>query len=283
MQFSKQRVRTAFSRSANTYNDAAILQKEILSRLIDKLKFLYQSGAVNILDIGSGTGLACKPLAEMYGRESYFSYDFSAAMLKMAMSQHKDIKQHAVCGDAEALPYEDNTFDVVFSASTYQWCNDVSNAFVNSFNVLKDGGLFIFSTFGPDTLKELRESFAKVDNLPHVSTFLDMQTIGDCMLSTGFSDPVIESETITVEYSRPLQLLKDLQNTGATNHLIERSNTLTGKSRIRKMLNEYENLILENNKYPASYEVVYGHGWKRSLDKTNHDGAKEWHPIKFEQ
>jgi len=282
MQFSKQRVRTAFSRSAKTYDDAAILQKEILSRLIDKLNFLRQEKSGSLLDVGCGTGLACKQLTSMVGDENYFAYDFSLAMLKLSISRHEYLNQHAVCGDAEALPYVSNSFDIVFSASTYQWCNEISNALIDSYRVLKNDGLFVFSTFGPDTLNELRESFAKVDNMPHVSNFLDMQTIGDQMLAMGFADTVIESDVITVEYSSPLQLLKDLKATGATNHLQQRSRGLMGKSRIRKMIAEYEELILENNKYPASYEVIYGHGWKKP-NLSKHLDANEWHPIKFEQ
>lgn len=281
MIFSKESVRSAFSNSAHSYNEAAVLQKEVLSRLINKLNVLQPEAIELLLDVGSGTGLACKKLAALYGVESYYAYDFALPMLKSAEKQNSQINQHAVCGDVVSLPYMNSTFDVVFSASTYQWCNDLGHAFSDSHQILKEGGLYIFSTFGPDTLKELRHCFAKVDNEPHVSPFIDMQELGDGLLSTGFYAPVIESEIITVEYSSPLQLLKDLQATGATNHMEQRSRGLMGKDRLKKMLAEYEKLALENGKYPASYEVIYAHGWKKSVKEAGQIGAQEWQKIEF--
>jgi len=281
MMFSREKVKRAFSKSACSYNDAAVLQKEILSRLIDKLNVLQPESAKCLLDVGSGTGLACDRLTTMYGRESYFAYDFALPMLEFAQQDNISINQHAVCGDVEALPYQESMFDVVFSASTYQWCNDMGNAFNDSYRVMKDGGLFIFSTFGPDTLKELRDCFVKVDSQPHVSSFIDMQELGDGLLACGFHAPVIESETITVEYSSPLQLLKDLQATGATNHLESRARGLMGPASLKKMLFEYEKLVLANGKFPASYEVIYAHGWKKLANKSNQLGAQDWQPIQF--
>lgn len=281
MQISKQGVQKAFSRSANSYDDAAILQKEILTRLIDRLATLKANNVIKALDVGSGTGLACQRLEKMYGSGSYFAYDFSSAMLELARNQYINVKQYAVCGDAEALPFKDNIFDVVFSASTLQWCNDVTKVFANCYSALNEEGLFIFSSFGPETLIELRECFAKIDRQPHVSSFLDMQTLGDGMLASGFFDPVVESEIITVEYSSPLQLLRDLKATGATNNLQNRSRGLMGKSHISLLLEEYENLRLDNGKYPATYQVVYCHGWKHSDNISNQSGANGWQQIKL--
>lgn len=280
MIFSKDRVKNAFSNSASTYNDAAILQKEILSRLIDRLKTL-QPTADKLLDVGSGTGLACEEVSRLYGSDSYFAYDFALPMLKLSQQQYQQINQRSVCGDAESLPYKEKTFDVVFSASTYQWVNDIGNAFVSGYEALKDNGLFVFSTFGPDTLRELRECFAAVDRQQHVSSFIDMQELGDGLLATGFHAPVMESEIITIEYSSPQQLLRDLRATGATNHLQERSRNFMGKSKLKNMLGEYEKLVLSNGKYPATYEVLYGHGWKKSGESANQVGAREWKPINF--
>ncbi len=280
-QFSKQKIKTAFSRAARTYDAAAVLQKEILARLIEKLKVLHPEEVNNLLDVGSGTGLASQPLTSMFGKESYFACDVSQAMLMFAKQQYEQINHRPVCADVEALPYAGDFFDIVFSASTYQWCNDIEKAFIGNYQILKQDGLFIFSTFGPGTLKELRECFAKVDNQAHVSSFHDMQSLGDGLLATGYSDVVIESEVITVEYSKPLLLLNDLRATGATNHLEGRARHLMGKSRIKSMLQEYEKLVLANQKYPASYEVIYGHGWKRSGLQPNQGSASDWQPIRF--
>lgn len=281
MIFSREKVKRAFSKSARSYNDAAVLQKEILFRLIDKLNVLQPELVKRLLDVGSGTGLACERLVNMYGSESYFACDFAMPMLELAQQENKLINQHAVCGDVQALPYKESVFDIVFSASTYQWCNDIGSVFSDSYRIMNDGGLFIFSTFGPDTLRELRDCFVKVDNKPHVSSFIDMQELGDGLLACGFHAPVIESETITVEYPSPSQLLKDLQETGATNHLENRARGLMGQASLKKMLGEYEKLVLANGKYPATYEVIYAHGWKKPTKQPSQIGAQEWRPIRF--
>ncbi len=284
MTFSRERVKSAFSRSAASYDAAAILQKEILARLIDKLGTLRTRTMRSLLDVGSGTGLACEPLSEMFGQENYYAYDFAVPMLELAR-RSISVPQHAVCGDASALPYQENSFDVVFSASTYQWCDDTQNAFLDSLRVLKQEGLFLFSTFGPETLRELRDCFASTGSGRHVSSFIDMQTLGDQLLATGFESPVIESEIITVEYSSPVQLLRDLQATGATNHLQDRARGLMGKSRLNSVLRQYDSYILDNGKYPASYEVIYGHGWKKHRAGKPLPGltGPEWQPLRFRQ
>ena len=281
MQISRERVKQSFAKSARSYDEAAVLQKEILLRLIGKLKVLRTEPVERLLDVGSGTGLACESLSHMFGAETYYAYDFATPMLKLAQQRNPLISQHAVCGDASALPFQENTFDVIFSASTYQWCNDLEKVFVDSLQALNEQGLFVFSTFGPDTLKELRHCFAQVDNDIHVSSFVDMHVLGDSLLANGFYAPVMESEIITVEYSTPMQLLKDLQATGATNHLKHRSKGLMSQQRLKNMLSEYEKLKLNNGKYPASYEVIYGHGKKISTREVKHQDTNGWQPIQF--
>lgn len=281
MKYSRQRVKGAFSKSASSYNEAAILQKEIVSRLIAKLKVLQSDAMRSVLDVGSGTGLACHTLSDMFGRNSYHAFDFSHEMLRFAQQANKNISQQSVCGDVVALPYQKEIFDVVFSASTYQWCNDLNSAFSNALYVLKENGLFIFSSFGPGTLKELRYCFNQVDNEMHVSSFVDIQQHGDTMLAAGFYAPVIESESITVEYNSPLQLLSDLRATGATNHLEGRKRGLMSRSRLQAMLEEYEKLALGNGKYPATYKVIYGHGWKKPIDLPQNGTKSQWQPISF--
>jgi malonyl-CoA O-methyltransferase len=281
MKLSRDQVKTSFAKAATSYNDAAVVQKEILVRLLDKLKALQQDPVDILLDVGSGTGLASELLREHYGDNSYYAIDFALPMLAWAKSENKANYQYAVCGDIESLPFKDSSLDIIFSASTLQWCNDVGAAFQQSCRVLKEQGLLLFSSFGPDTLKELRHCFAQVDDHPHVSSFIDMQSLGDGLLASGFESPVMESEIITVEYSDPMQLLRDLQDTGATNHLEQRTRGLMTKTRLNDVLQEYKNFMLPNGKYPASYEVLYGHGWKPSLLQSTQNSASEWQPVRF--
>ena len=249
--FSKDSVRQSFAKAASSYDQAAVLQKEVLHRLISKFKVLRSEDMSCLLDIGSGTGMAGLSLHKLLNHGNYYAFDCALPMLQFARENVADLTQHSVCGDASSLPYKQNSFDVVFSASTYQWCGSLEKTFIDNLRVLKPQGLLIFSTFGPETLKELRHCFAQVDQKEHVSTFTDMHDIGDMMLSAGFHAPVIESEIITVEYSSPKQLLADLQATGATNHLQSRARGLMGKERLKNMLNEYEQFVLHNGKYPS--------------------------------
>jgi malonyl-CoA O-methyltransferase len=281
MKVSRDQVKTAFAKAATSYNEAAVVQKEILIRLLDKLKVLQQNQVNALLDVGSGTGLASELLREHCGDNSYYAIDFALPMLAWAKNENAANYQYAVCGDVESLPFQDNSIDIIFSASTLQWCNDVGAAFQEICRVLKDQGLLLFSSFGPDTLKELRHCFAQVDDHPHVSSFIDMQSLGDGLLASGFESPVMESEIITVEYSDPMQLLRDLQDTGATNHLEQRTRGLMSRKRLTNVLDEYKKFMLPNGKYPASYEVLYGHGRKKSLLQSVQNGASEWQPVRF--
>jgi malonyl-CoA O-methyltransferase len=281
MKVSRDKVKKAFAKAASSYNDAAVVQKEILARLLEKLKVLQADDVNTLLDVGSGTGLAREVLREQYGDTSYYALDFALPMLAWAKNEFKVNYQYAVCGDVEALPFQGESLDIIFSASTFQWCNDIGSAFHESCRCLKDQGLLLFSSFGPDTLKELRHCFAQVDNYPHVSSFIDMQSLGDGLLASGFESPVMESEIITVEYSDPMQLLRDLQNTGATNHLEQRARGLMSRQQLGAVIEEYKKFVLPNGKYPASYEVLYGHGKKKLKPPLGQNSADEWQPVLF--
>jgi len=133
--------------------------------------------------------------------------------------------------------------------------------------VLETGGLFMFSTFGPDTLKELRRAFAAVDDRDHVNTFIDMHDLGDALVHAGFADPVMEMESLVLEYADVEAVARDLKAIGARNALPGRPRGLAGKSRWQAMAAHYER-CRRDGALPATYEVVYGHAWKAAPRKT---------------
>ncbi|MCH9712333.1 MAG: methyltransferase domain-containing protein, partial [Proteobacteria bacterium] len=172
-------VRTAFNKASNNYEDHAFLQKEVAKRLDQKLNIISSNSAV-ILDLGAGTGLLSQQLSERFTDSTIIALDFAQNSLKNNSTNKK------ICADANHLPLADNSVDLVISSLMMQWCPDLKQLFSEIHRVLKNDGLILFSTFGPDTLKELKKSWSVVDNDTHVNTFTDMHDIGDQLLNTGF-------------------------------------------------------------------------------------------------
>jgi malonyl-CoA O-methyltransferase len=159
------------------------------------------------------------------------------------------------------LPFAAGAVDMVWSNLALQWMNDTQQAFAEIHRVLAPGGLLMFSTFGPDTLKELRSAWQRVDRYTHVSRFVDMHDIGDLLVGCGFADPVMDMEPFTLTYDNVHALMRDLKAIGARNATTERPQGLAGKSRIIALAREYE-ALRRDGKLPATFEVVYGHAWK---------------------
>lgn len=281
MVIDKNKVKISFGNAAPSYDAAAIVQKEILARLLEKLETLAVKSN-RVLDIGSGTGLVTDKLSVISAAEMLVSMDLALPMLQFAKQQQSASGLYNICGDAEALPFKENSFDLIFSASTLQWCNDIGRVFDDCLRLLRPGGLLMFSTFGPDTLHELRTCFAKAELDKRVNSFIDMHLLGDGLLQQGFSDPVMEVDRIQLLYEEPAQLLRDLKLVGATNNNShERSRGLLSKRKLNRALDYYKEFLLPNKKYPASYEVIYGHAWKREKHDVNTNSPSSWQPIAF--
>ena len=161
---SKRKIRRAFDRAADSYDAAAVLQKEVCGRLLEKLEYIKLSPQL-ILDAGVGTGEAIVPLMKRYKKSRLVVLDLSERMLAKA-TYHGGLlrKPELVCADIEQLPFCEDSFELIFSSLTLQWCNDLQATMEDILRVLKPGGLLMFSTFGPDTLKELRSCWSQVDD-----------------------------------------------------------------------------------------------------------------------
>ena len=266
----KSRVKRQFNSAAGTYEAFDFLQQEVLNRLFDRLQDILVSPRL-IIDLGSGTGRAGELLEKSFKKSEIINLDIAEDMLIRARGKKKlriFRRQKFLCGDIEAIPLKSNIADLAHSNLAVQWCPNLRLAFSAVKDVLKPGALFIFSTLGPDTLRELRDVFSTYSDMPHVNTFLDMHDVGDILSSSGFSDPVIESEEITVNYDSAAGLLRDLKGIGASNADSERRKSLTGPARMRKILKEYEKYRC-NGKIPATYEVILGHAWTVTSEGKN--------------
>ncbi|MDP6103399.1 MAG: malonyl-ACP O-methyltransferase BioC [Gammaproteobacteria bacterium] len=255
-------IRDAFNNAAVNYNKHALIQKEVAFRTDQKFDLIRPNNQT-ILDLGSGTGLLTDRILSRFPKSQIIIIDFAYNALLKNKAKTK------ICADTNKLPIKDNSVDIIVSSLMMQWCTDLNKFFVECFRVLKSDGLILFSTFGPDTLKELKKSWSVVDNKDHVNKFIDMHDIGDQLLNNGFQDPVMEMEKLVVNYETVVELLRDIKGIGAQT-VIHRSKSLTGKSMFNGMVEMYES-YRKDGKIPATYEVVYGHAWKKtdSLEKIS--------------
>lgn len=261
-------VQRAFDSASHRYDEHAVLQHEVASRLLSRLSYLRIKPGL-ILDIGAGTGRPTNELMRRYPAAKILALDLSVSMLKVARKRGRILKRPAVvCAHAQQLPLADASVDMVFSSLSLQWCDQPDKAFSEIHRVLKPDGLVLFSTFGPDTLKELRSSWSEVDRREHVHGFVDMHDVGDVMVQAGLQEPVMEREMITLTYERVRDVMRDLKYIGASNALQNRSRGLMGKDKLRQLEASYEKWR-RDGRLPASYEVVYGTAWS---GKTTRNG-----------
>ncbi len=262
----KRAVRRAFERAARSYDAAAVVHREVGRRLVEHLDPIRIVPA-RVLDLGCGTGAFLEALARRFANAQLLGIDVARAMLLAARKRGGwwrralgGRRAALACADAERLPIAAGSVDLVFSNLMLQWCRPEA-VLAECARIQPAGGLFIFSSFGPDTLEELREAFGAVDSRPHVHTFADMHDLGDALVHAGYADPVMEMERVTVEYASVDALARDLRAVGAGNAAQARSRGLASRAAWRRMSERYE-AKRRGGALPATYEVLYGHAWK---------------------
>jgi malonyl-CoA O-methyltransferase len=256
----RERLRAAFDRASAGYEAAAALQARVSTELLERLTAFDFSPRV-VLDLGCGTGRVTRELQRRYPRALVIALDLSPGMLREARRHQRLWRRFArVCADALRLPLGAASVDLVFSSLVLQWCEPLGQALAEVRRVLKPSGFFAFSTFGPDTLKELRAAWARADGLTHVNRFLDMHDVGDAMARSGLAEPVLDVDRVELGYPDTLALMRDLKAIGAHNVTAGRPRTLVGKAHFRRMTEAYE-ALRRADVLPATYEVIYGASW----------------------
>ena len=257
----KKIIRQHAEKAADTYELSAVLQQEIAKRLSERLDYIKLQPQ-RVLDVGSGTGFVTQHLLKRYPKAQVISMDFALAMLKKCKKRGGWVrKPKVVCGDVEQVPFKEDSVDLIVSNLMLQWTNDLAKTFAGFHYVLAPNGLLLFTTFGPDTLTELRQSWATVDDSSHTSSFTDMHEIGDALLQAGFINPVTDMEMITMTYASVRQLMRDIKNMGFSNAVSQRTKGLMGKNKFQAFEQAYEQFKTADGLYPASWEVIYGHAW----------------------
>lgn len=270
----KIRVRRAFGRAAARYDAAAVLQKTVQADSLERLD-VVRLAPRRILDLGCGTGGASRLLRARYRGAQVLSADLALPMLHRQRAGLAWWRRSLrVCADAEALPFAARSFDLIYSNLMLQWCHPPEAVLTEVARVLRAGGLFSFTTFGPDTLRELRGAWGQVDEATHVSTFVDMHDLGEALVRCGYQQPVLDVERYTLTYATLDALARDLKAIGAHNAAVGRHRRLTGKGRWRALVAAYEQ-YREAGVLPASYEVIHGHAWRGEQPAA--DGALPLH------
>lgn len=267
----KTAVRRAFNRAVDSYDAAAQLQREVADRMLERLDYVRLQ-PTNILDVGAGTGYCTRHLRARYPAARVYAMDIAEDMLRHARRllpwrQRWRNRPAFFAADAESLPLRDACVDLIVSNLTLQWCPDLTRTLTEFRRVLRPDGLLMFTTFGPDTLHELRSAWAEVDEHVHVNRFTDMHDVGDALLSAGFAEPVMDADRLTVTYAEVGALMRDLKDIGAHNVNQGRHHGVTGKRRLAAMIAAYEQ-FRRDGVIPATHEVVYGHAWVGSAAKA---------------
>jgi len=267
-----------FGRAAATYDDVAVLAREVARRMDERLDYI-RIAPKRILDVGCGTGPDFDALARRFPSAQRTGVDFALPMLERARGERgllgrlrafgRPAAPSLVCADARALPFARASISLVWSNLMLNWLADPLPALREMHRVLEVDGMLMFSSLGPDTLKELRSALPAAYG-ERVHRFIDMHDLGDALVAAGFSDPVMDMEVLTLTYADVDELLRDLRLSGSTNASAGRPRGLAGKTAwaaARAALDA----LRRDGRLPATFEIVQGHAWK-AQSKTTEDG-----------
>ena len=243
-------MRDDFSRAAASYDEAAVLAREVGERMAARLD-IVKIAPKRVADIGCATGDGIRELQRRYPEALPLAVDFARPMLQAVKSRVplvQRLRGHSprpLNADVRALPLRHGSLDLVWSNLVLHWLDDPLPAFRELNRVLAVDGLLTFSMFGPDTLKELR-----IAGATGLRRFADMHDVGDMLVAAGFADPVMDMDMIAFQYRRPRQFLADQRHLGVRDGLLGRMAWRDWRR------------VLAGWDRQASFEIVHGHAWK---------------------
>lgn len=267
----RKRVRRAFSQQAWRYDDVAVVQKRVVSRILSQVpKRVGGEQPKRILDIGSGTGMLLKATRIMWPESFAVGIDLAPGMAHVArLRLSQQGRTHFVAGDAERLPFAAVTFDLVLSTSTFQWFESLDNVFSEVFRVLTPGGRFHFALFGERTLYELQESYrysvAGLSDgmaIKHLQRFFTREEVSAALSGCGFIETQVEYGLEIEQHGDVKDLLRSLSQIGAGNAVSGTPRGLFGRRAMQRMVDYYQKEFGQDGFIPATYGVIYGTGQK---------------------
>lgn len=271
-------VRRLFSTPARMA-ESDFLRREVSARMSERLQ-LVNIVPQRLLDAGCGEGADISSLQKRFPEARVIGLDGAFNMVALTHARQLAAQSavnrlltrwlpasneaatgNLICGDFAQLPLFDGTLDLIWSNLALQWHPQPDRVFAEWCRVLRTDGLLMFSSFGPDTFKQLRTAFEAVDLYPHSLPFVDMHDFGDMLINAGFSTPVMDMESITVTYDKPQRLLADVRAWGG-NPLETRRRGLLGRANYARLLDGLERQRGTDGKIPLSFEVIYGHAFR---------------------
>jgi malonyl-CoA O-methyltransferase len=262
-------VAASFGSASRSYDAAAWLQDAAREELLSRLDLLRTPPRA-VLDLGAGTGVGAEALKRRFRRAAVTAVDFAAPMLQVARQRSRFWRPiRCVHADARQLPFEDASFDLVFSNLMLQWLVPPDAALAEICRVLRPGGLLLASSFGPETLQELRAAWAAGDAGVHVNEFIDMHDLGSALGRAGFNEPVLDVDRHIRHYADARALMRELKALGAHNVDARRARGLTGRNAWARMNQAYE-ARRQTAGLPATWQVVYATGWAPAVAPRAH-------------
>lgn len=253
-------VAASFGAASRGYDAAAWLQRVAREELLSRLDVLRTPPRA-VLDVGTGTGLAALAIKRRFRRAAVTGVDIAAPMLEVARRHSRFWRPiRFLEADARRLPFEDARFDVVFSNLMLQWLLPPDAALAEMHRVLKPGGLLLLSSFGPETLQELRSAWSAVDDAVHVNDFVDVHDLGSALHRAGFTEPVLDVDRLVHHYADSRALMRELKALGAHNVDARRRRGLTGRAAFARMDAAYESLRRPVG-LPGTWQLVYAVAW----------------------
>lgn len=264
----RNRVRTAFDSHAAEYEAYAGVQRRVVAQLLTLLEQGHPAPR-SALDIGCGTGMLLRGMAERLPNTTLAGIDLAPGMVMAATAALKGRAGTEVhVGDAEQLPFPDGNFDLVVSTSTFQWLENLDRAFAEAYRVLAPGGSFRFALFGARTLHELKESYRSAlhrhgqETRDRTHRFLAPQAVASALDRSGFSGCRVWAEDEIEHHPNVPTLLRSLKKIGAGNASPDHARNLAERRVMLTMMQLYGEKYRRDEGVPATYEVIYGWGIK---------------------
>lgn len=245
--------------AAARYDAHAAVPLEIGRRLLERLDYVRVEPQ-RILDVGSGTGAALGALQARYRKAQVIALDRAPGVLRHGRAKARTLRwflpgrrNPAICAESAALPLQSACIDLLWSNLMLAASPDLPAVVAEWQRVMRVGGLLMFATLGPDTLRELRQALGDP-----ASPFPDMHDVGDALVAAGFADPVMDMERLTLTYAGLPDLLREWRALrGAPAPAVGRRSRAVWS----KLATAYPRGA-HAPRWPVTVEVVYGHAWK---------------------